>query len=67
MVLIYTMDLAGLCICFINSDTYSTVLLKCVDFCAFQVYNKTEIDKKMYNALMGVVHFLYHMVILIVR
>ena len=26
-----------------------------------------KIDKKMYNALMGVVHFLYHMVILIER
>lgn len=28
---------------------------------------KLKIDKKMYNALMGVVHFLYHMVILIER
>ena len=28
---------------------------------------KLKIDKKMYNALMGVVHFLYHMVILFER
>lgn len=45
------------------SQSYSNVLT----FAHFRCIIKLKIDKKMYNALMGVVHFLYHMVILIER